>query len=81
MLGPWACASCKFATIELVCFLTFLLCDFKIEPLLWMGEMKEQWEDQILVAEIALTLSVVDVLIDLLEGWENEHCSSSSSFS
>ena len=46
-----------------------------------MGEMKEQWEDQILVAEIALTLSVVDVLIDLLEGWENEHCSSSSSFS
>ena len=33
-----------------------------------MGEMKEQWEDQILVAEIALTLSVVDVLIDLLEG-------------
>ena len=28
-----------------------------------MGEMKEQWEDQILVAEIALTLSVVDVPI------------------
>ena len=60
-LGPRACNGRKFATTESVCFLTLLLRDFKVEPLLRAGETKEQWRDRALVAKIALTLGVVDV--------------------
>lgn len=61
LLGPRACIGRKFASMESVCFLTLLLRDFKVEPLLRVGETKEQWEDRVLDAKIALTLGVVDV--------------------
>jgi len=60
-IGPRACIGRKFATTESVCFLTLLLRDFKVEPLLRVGETKEQWRDRVLEAKIALTLGVVDV--------------------
>jgi hypothetical protein len=60
-LGPRACIGRKFATTESVCFLTLLLRDFKVEPLLRVGETKEQWQDRALEAKIAITLGVVDV--------------------
>ena len=60
-LGPRACIGRKFATTEAVCFLTLLLRDFKVEPLLRVGETKEQWRDRALEAKMALTLGVVDV--------------------
>jgi len=60
-IGPRACIGRKFATTESVCFLTLLLRDFKVEPLLRVGETKEQWGERVLEAKIALTLGVVDV--------------------
>ena len=65
-IGPRACIGRKFATIESVCFLTLLLRDFKVEPLLRVGETKEQWRDRVLEAKIALTLGVVDVPVRLI---------------
>ena len=61
VLGPRACIGRKFATTESVCFLTLLLRDFKVEPLLRVGETREQWGDRVFEAKIALTLGVVDV--------------------
>jgi len=60
-LGPRACIGRKFSTVESVCFLTLLLRDFKVEPLLRVGETKEQWRDRVLDARLALTLGVADV--------------------
>jgi len=60
-LGPRACIGRKFATVESVCFLTSLLRDFKVEPLLRVGETKEQWRDRVIDAKIGLTLGIVEV--------------------
>ena len=60
-LGPRACIGRKFATVESICFLTLLLRDFKVEPLLRAGETKEQWRDRTLDGHVGLTLGVVDV--------------------
>jgi len=60
-LGPRACIGRKFATVESVCFLTLLLRDFKVEPLLRTGETKEQWQDRALEGKVGLTLGVVNV--------------------
>lgn len=60
-IGPRACIGRKFATVESVCFLTLLLRDFKIEPLLRMGETKEEWRDRVLQAKLGITLGVVDI--------------------
>ena len=60
-VGPRACIGRKFATVESVCFLTLLLRDFKVEPLLRAGETKRQWRDRALDGKVALTLGIVDV--------------------
>jgi cytochrome P450 len=59
--GPRACIGRKFATVEAVCFLTLLLRDFKVEPLLRTGETKAQWQDRALDGKVGLTLGVVNV--------------------
>ncbi|KAL0565654.1 hypothetical protein V5O48_016370, partial [Marasmius crinis-equi] len=42
--GPRACIGRKFATTEAICFLTMLLRDFKVEPLLERGESLDEWK-------------------------------------
>jgi len=70
-IGPRACVGRKFATTESVCFLTLLLRDFKVEPLLRVGETKEEWRDRVLEAKIALTLGVVDVPVRFVRRTRN----------
>lgn len=60
-IGPRACIGRKFATTEAVAFLTMLLRDWKVEPLLKEGETKEAWGHRVLDAKIAVTLGVKDV--------------------
>ena len=60
-IGARACIGRKFATMEAVAFLTMLLRDWKVEPLLKAGETKEGWRHRVLDAKIALTLWVKDV--------------------
>jgi cytochrome P450 len=59
--GPRACIGRKFATTEAVCFLTLLLRDFIIIPVMRSGETKEAWQNRVLDARFALTLGVADV--------------------
>ncbi|KAF8155579.1 cytochrome P450 [Crassisporium funariophilum] len=65
-IGPRACIGRKFATTESVCFLTMLLRDYKIEPVLNAGETKEEWRERVLSATIVLTLGVRDVPVKFI---------------
>ncbi|KAG6901989.1 hypothetical protein C0995_005948 [Termitomyces sp. Mi166 len=60
-IGPRACIGRKFATTEAVAFLTMLLRDWKVEPILKDGETKEAWRERVLDAHLVLTLGVTDV--------------------
>ncbi|KAL0568976.1 hypothetical protein V5O48_012994 [Marasmius crinis-equi] len=59
--GPRACIGRKFATTEAVCFLTMLLRDWKVEPLLASGESVGGWKGRVLNANLGLTLSAGEV--------------------
>lgn len=59
--GPRACIGRKFATTEAVCFLTMIIRDWEINPLLRDGETKEAWRHRVLDASIVITLGVKDV--------------------
>lgn len=61
--GPRTCLGRKFATTEAVAFLTMLLRDWKIEPILRPGESKQEWRNRVLDGQIALTLGVKDVSV------------------
>ncbi|KIK06373.1 hypothetical protein K443DRAFT_674356 [Laccaria amethystina LaAM-08-1] len=65
-VGPRACIGRKFATTEAVCFLTLLLRDWRIEPILSEGETKEAWMGRVLDAKIVITLGVADVPVRLV---------------
>ncbi|KAF8903942.1 cytochrome P450 [Gymnopilus junonius] len=60
-IGPRACIGRKFATVESVCFLSMLLRDFKVQPILRPGETKQQWGNRVLDAKIVITLGMADV--------------------
>ena len=62
-VGPRACLGRKFATTEAVCFLTLLLRDWEVNPMLDVakGETKEEWKRRVLDANVVLTLGVRDV--------------------
>lgn len=60
-LGPRACLGRKFATTEAVAFLTMLLRDWKIQPMLRKGETKEEWRNRVMDAHTVITLGVKDV--------------------
>ncbi|KJA21395.1 hypothetical protein HYPSUDRAFT_42034 [Hypholoma sublateritium FD-334 SS-4] len=64
--GPRQCIGHKFATTEAVCFLTMLLKDYKMEPVMKKGETKEQWKKRVLSAKLGLTLGVEDVPVDFV---------------
>ncbi len=66
LLGPRQCIGHKFATTEAVCFLTMLLKDYKVEPIMKKGETKEQWKTRVLSAKLGLTLGVEDVPVDFV---------------
>ncbi|KAF9531001.1 cytochrome P450 [Crepidotus variabilis] len=65
-VGPRACVGRKFALLEAVAFLTSLLRDFSIHPILNMGESVEQWKERVLDAKLVVTLGVKDVPIRLV---------------
>jgi cytochrome P450 len=56
--GPRTCIGRKFAVVEAVCFLTLLIRDWMIEPIMNPGETGEQWRDRVMQADVKLTLSV-----------------------
>ena len=47
-LGPRTCIGHKFAKVEAVAFLTYLLKEWKVEPALKDGETKEEWRQKII---------------------------------
>ncbi|TFY70798.1 hypothetical protein EVG20_g2210 [Dentipellis fragilis] len=64
-IGPRTCIGRKFAAIEAVCFLTLLLRDWNVEPVLKKGETGEQWRQRVMPAEINMTLGVAQVPVKL----------------
>jgi cytochrome P450 len=59
-VGPRECLGRKFATVEAVSFLTLLIRDWKLEPLLQKGETIPEWKERVLDAQILITLGVKD---------------------
>ncbi|KAH9973810.1 cytochrome P450 [Lactifluus volemus] len=57
-VGPRTCIGRKFAVVEAVCFLTLLIRDWMIEPIMNPGETGEQWRDRVMQANVRMTLSV-----------------------
>ena len=60
-LGPRACIGRKFSTVEAVCFLTMILRDWSIEPMLEKGETLDQWKERVLQATLRFTLGIRQV--------------------
>ncbi|KAH9962932.1 cytochrome P450 [Russula dissimulans] len=56
--GPRTCIGRKFAVVEAVCFLTLLVRDWIIEPVMNPGETGEQWRERMMQAEMMVTLKV-----------------------
>ncbi|KZS91644.1 cytochrome P450 [Sistotremastrum niveocremeum HHB9708] len=65
--GPRTCLGIKFANTEAVCFLTNLLREWKVEPLLQAGETKEQWKERVLSKPTLLvTMTLEDIPLKLV---------------
>jgi hypothetical protein len=60
-IGPRTCIGRKFATTEAVCFLTMLLREYKVQPILQGKERKEEWKNRVIDAKVMLTLGIKDV--------------------
>jgi len=58
--GPRVCLGKKFATVEAVAFLTFVLRDWRVEPVLLPGETVLQWEMRILTPTMVVTMHFRD---------------------
>ena len=56
----------RFALTEAVCFLSRLLLNWRIEPILRSGETSEQWRQRVLVAKVKMTLGLGDVPVRLV---------------
>ncbi|KAF4570137.1 hypothetical protein EYR36_009943 [Pleurotus pulmonarius] len=64
--GPRTCLGRKFAIVEAVCWLTMVLRDWWVEPLLRPGETEEMWRQLSLNARAGMTLYVSDVPVKLV---------------
>jgi len=62
-IGPRQCIGRKFATTEAVAFMTMLLRDWKVEPLLSGSETKNQWKDRVMQGKMMITFGVRNVPI------------------
>ncbi|KAG7095482.1 hypothetical protein E1B28_006221 [Marasmius oreades] len=60
-VGPRACIGRKFASLEAVCWLSMVLRDWEVQPLLTEGETIQEWKERTLVPNFSLTLGVCDV--------------------
>ncbi|CAK5261847.1 unnamed protein product [Mycena citricolor] len=60
-VGPRACLGRKFATVEAICFLSLLIRDWKVSPLLNSDESISQWKARVLDARFGMTLRIADV--------------------
>ncbi|KAF8191805.1 cytochrome P450 [Pholiota molesta] len=60
-IGPRTCIGRKFATTEAVCFLTMLLREYKVQPILQGKEGMEEWKNRVIDAKVMLTLGIKDV--------------------
>ncbi|KAF9529862.1 cytochrome P450 [Crepidotus variabilis] len=66
-IGPRACVGRKFASFEAVAFLTSMLRDFSVYPLLSEGETIGNWKARVLDAKLGITLGVKDVPLKLVK--------------
>lgn len=58
-VGPRSCIGKKFAVTEAIAFLSNLLRDYSVEPLLKDGENLESWKERVLGrTEVKLTFSI-----------------------
>jgi len=60
-IGPRTCLGHKFAKIEAVAFLTHLLGEWRVEPVLNEGEDHAQWRARVLEPRFFVTLGLDDV--------------------
>ncbi|CAL1706656.1 unnamed protein product [Somion occarium] len=59
--GPRVCLGRKFATVEAVCFLTWLLREWKVDVKLDAGETLGSWQQKYLKPTLGITLKTGDV--------------------
>ncbi|KAF8345237.1 cytochrome P450 [Amanita rubescens] len=64
-IGQRACVGRKFAAVEGVSFLSVLLRDWRIEPMLSDGEPIQSWMDRVFKGRVSLTLGISDVPVKL----------------
>ncbi|KAI9509037.1 cytochrome P450 [Russula earlei] len=57
-IGPRTCPGRKFAVVEAVCFLTLIVRDWIIEPIMNPGETGEEWRERVMQTHTAVTLTV-----------------------
>ena len=56
--GPRQCLGRKFSTVEAVCFLSYLLRDWKFDLKLADGESPQAWQERVMRPELAITLKI-----------------------
>ncbi|KDQ31693.1 hypothetical protein PLEOSDRAFT_1061813 [Pleurotus ostreatus PC15] len=59
--GPRMCIGRKFALTESVCWLTMLLREWRIEPILQRGETKEEWKRRVMNGRLVPVLAITEV--------------------
>ncbi|KAI0261580.1 cytochrome P450 [Gloeopeniophorella convolvens] len=64
-IGPRTCIGRKFAAVEAVCFLTLLIRDWTLEPIMNPGESGEQWRERVMQADAKMTLCVQPIPVRL----------------
>ncbi|KXN81826.1 hypothetical protein AN958_03666, partial [Leucoagaricus sp. SymC.cos] len=65
-IRPRVCLGRKFSMTESIVFLTLLLRDWRVEPLLSAGETREQWGERVLNTEFKITFSMASMPIQLM---------------
>ncbi|KXN87235.1 hypothetical protein AN958_09058 [Leucoagaricus sp. SymC.cos] len=65
-IEPRVCLGRKFSMTESIVFLTLLLRDWRVEPLLSAGETREQWGERVLNTEFKITFSMASMPIQLM---------------
>ena len=56
--GPRQCLGRKFSTVEAVCFLSYLLRDWRFDVKLGEGESPEAWQERVMRPVMAITLKI-----------------------